>query len=217
MNAKYPIVLSLALTLGAGLAQADTPSAEEVVKTTSDQVIARLQADREQLNARPELIYDLVNELIIPHFDFHSMSKWVLGRNWRQASDEQKEKFTHEFRTLLVRTYAKALLEYSDNEIKYLPVQVNPESNLVQVKTEVQQSGSTKIPINYSMHIRDGGWKVVDVAINGISLVSTYRGTFATEIRNSGMDALIAKLVDKNTRIASIDASGSETTGNETN
>jgi phospholipid transport system substrate-binding protein len=202
MYLKYPFVFMLCLSLGFAPALAGTLTAEEIVKTTSDQVIAQLKSDREELDARPELIYDLVDELIIPHFDFPSMAKWVLGQNWRQASDAQKEQFTFQFRTLLVRTYAKALLEYSDNEIKYFPVLSNPDSNLVVVKTEVAQSTSTTIPINYSMHISGGEWKVVDVAIDGVSLVSTYRGSFASEIRKNGMDALITKLIDKNTKLA---------------
>ncbi|MBM2829920.1 MAG: toluene tolerance family protein [Gammaproteobacteria bacterium] len=202
MYLKYPFAFMLCLSLGFAPALAGTLTAEEIVKTTSDQVIARLKIDREELNVRPELIYGLVDELIIPHFDFASMSKWVLGQNWRQASDAQKEQFTFQFRTLLVRTYAKALLEYSDNEIKYFPVLSNPDSNLVVVKTEVAQSASTTIPINYSLHITGGEWKVVDVAIDGVSLVSTYRGSFASEIRKYGMDALITKLIDKNTKIA---------------
>ena len=217
MNHKYTVIVILYLMLGTGLALADTPSAEQVVKTTADQVIARLKAEREQLDARPELIYDLVNEMIIPHFDFHSMSKWVLGLNWRQATEDQRQQFTAEFRTLLVRTYAKTLLEYSDNEISYLPVQNDPGSNLVQVKTEIQQDGTSKIPINYSMHISGGEWKVVDVTIDGISLVSTYRGSFAAEIRNNGIEMLITKLVNKNTNIVNSKVTSSDTTGNETN
>ena len=197
---SYPLLLSLLFAVG--LVQADTPTAEEIVRSTADQVIARLKADREELNARPELIYNLVDELIIPHFDFTSMSKWVLGQNWRKATPAQQESFTTQFRTLLVRTYAKALLEYSDNEITYYPVQDNPESNLLVVKTDVAQTGSTKIPINYSLHIKEGEWKVVDVAINGISLVSTYRGSFASQIRTNGLDSLINQLIDKNNKIA---------------
>ena len=202
MYLKYPFAFMLCLSLGFTPALAGTSTAGEIVKTTADQVIARLKSDREELNVHPELIYDLVDELIIPHFDFTSMSKWVLGQNWRTANDTQQEQFVDQFRTLLVRTYAKALLEYSDNEIKYFPVLSNPDSNLVVVKTEVAQPTSSAIPINYSMHISGGEWKVVDVAIDGVSLVSTYRGSFASEIRKNGMDALITKLIDKNTRLA---------------
>lgn len=202
MTPRYLYTLLLCMLVSGATARAGAPSAEEIVKSTADQVIARLKADREQLDARPEMIYGLVDELIIPHFDFTSMSKWVLGQNWRKATAAQQESFTIQFRTLLVRTYAKALLEYSDNEITYLPVQNNPDSNLVVVKTEVAQTGSNKIPINYSMHVQDGEWKVVDVAINGISLVSTYRGSFATEVRTNGLDSLINQLIDKNNKIA---------------
>ncbi|MGH8120448.1 MAG: MlaC/ttg2D family ABC transporter substrate-binding protein [Gammaproteobacteria bacterium] len=202
MIPRYFYPLLLGLLFGGGMVQAGAQTAEDIVRSTSDQVIARLKSDREVLKTRPELIYDLVDELILPHFDFISMSKWVLGQNWRKATTEQQEIFTIQFRTLLVRTYAKALLEYSDNEITYYPVKDNPESNLVVVKTEVAQTGSSKIPINYSMHVKDGEWKVVDVAINGISLVSTYRGSFATEIRTNGLDALINQLINKNSKIA---------------
>ena len=202
MTPKYLYPFLLYMLVNGGMAQAGAPTAEEIVKTTADQVIAKLKADREELKVKPELIYGLVDELIIPHFDFTSMSRWVLGQNWRKATAAQQESFTTQFRTLLVRTYAKALLEYSDNVITYYPVQSNPESNLVVVKTDVTQTGSSKIPINYSMHLKDGEWKVVDVAINGISLVSTYRGSFATEIRTNGLDSLINQLVDKNSKIA---------------
>jgi len=198
----YPLLLCMLVSGGTAWAGAPTPTAEEIVKTTADQVIAKLKADREALKAKPELIYGLVDELIIPHFDFTSMSKWVLGQNWRKATAAQQDAFTVQFRTLLVRTYAKALLEYSDNEITYFPVQNNPDSNLVVVKTAVAQTGSNTIPINYSMHVKDGDWKVVDVAIDGISLVSTYRGSFATEIRTNGLDSLINQLIDKNNKIA---------------
>jgi len=198
----YPLLLLGLLCGGRPVQAVAAQTAEEIVKTTADQVIARLKSDREELKVRPERIYDLVDELILPHFDFTSMSKWVLGQNWRKASTEQQETFTVQFRTLLVRTYAKALLEYSDNEITYIPVKDNPDTNLVVVKTEVAQTGSSKIPINYSLHVQDGEWKVVDVAINGISLVSTYRGSFATEIRTNGLDSLINQLIDKNSKIA---------------
>ena len=156
------------------------------------------------MEAHPEKLYSLINELVIPHFDFVSMSKWVLGRNWREATEGQQQKFVSEFRTLLVRTYAKALLEYSNETIQYLPVENNPDSNIVVVKTEIHQPGSKPVPINYSMHISGGEWKVVDVVVDGISLIATYRGSFASEIRKSGMDALIAKLTERNTTATNV-------------
>lgn len=195
-------LLSFALTLSllATSAMASAHPAQEVVKDTADRVLERLRADQEELRQNPDKIYALVHELIIPHFDFKSMSKWVLGRNWRGATEEQREQFAEEFQTLLVRTYAKALLEYSEEDIAYAPVNEKPESNLVTVKTEVKQSGSQSIPINYSMHITDGEWKVVDVSVNGVSLVSTYRGSFASEVRRGGMETLLSKLAERNAK-----------------
>lgn len=198
----FLVSLFLALTFNNTLAT--TKSAEEVVKVTADSVIARLESERSELEAHPEKLYSLINELVIPHFDFVSMSKWVLGRNWRDASEAQQEQFVSEFRTLLVRTYAKALLEYSNETINYLPVENNPDSNIVVVKTEIHQPGTKPVAINYSMHVSSGEWKVVDVTVDGISLVATYRGSFASEIRKSGMDALIAKLTERNTTATNV-------------
>jgi phospholipid transport system substrate-binding protein len=191
------------LLLVMGIAQANTQSAGDIVKATADQVISRIADNRDVLDAHPEQMYGLINELVIPHFDFTSMSKWVLGKNWRHASDIQREKFVNEFRTLLVRTYAKALLEYSDQQINYMPVESNPNSNLVVVKTEVQSPGSNAVPIDYRMHVSDGEWKVVDIAVDGISLVATYRGSFSSEIRKNGIDSLITKLTERNDNLVS--------------
>ena len=183
------------------------PAAEDVVRTTTDQTVARLREQKPDLQAHPEKIYDLIHELVIPHFDFPSMSKWVLGSNWRNATEEQRDSFITQFRTLLVRTYAKALLEYSDTDIRFLNSDSNPSSNVVIVKTEVDQpGGGAPVPIHYRMHISDGSWKVVDVSVDGVSLVSTYRGSFASEISKGGLDNLIAKLVDRNQKISLVSA-----------
>jgi phospholipid transport system substrate-binding protein len=200
-------LFSMLIIFVINIAYATTQTAEEIVKTTSDQVIARLITERAELEAHPEKIYSLINELVIPHFDFVSMSKWVLGKtNWNNSNKDQKDNFVSEFRTLLVRTYAKALLEYSDHAIKYYPVESNPDSNIAVVRTEIQQPGANVVPINYSMHVSGGEWKVVDVAVDGISLVATYRGSFASEIRKNGMDALISKLAERNAQATNLAA-----------
>ncbi|NKB38945.1 MAG: ABC transporter substrate-binding protein [Gammaproteobacteria bacterium] len=207
MNFKVVInkVLFFSLLLVSLSAHATTPDAGQVVQDTVGGVLDRLAEEKEQIDAHPERIYELIQELVIPHFDFISMSKWVLGKsNWRAASEEQRDTFVDQFRTLLVRTYAKALLEYSQEKVKVNEVMENPKSNLVTVKTEVKQpGGESGIPINYRMHISGGEWKVVDVAVDGISLVRSYRGSFASEIKANGLDSLLAKLVEKNNKLAS--------------
>lgn len=189
-------LLTLSL-LAPSVALAEHP-AGKVVQNTATQVMQRLRAEKQQLDANPDRIYALVYEMILPHFDFDGMSKWVLGRYWNQASPEQQQQFTQEFQTLLVRTYARALLEYSEQDIQFEPVNAGADDRLVTVRTEVQQSGTTTIPINYTMHQIDNAWKVIDVSVNGVSLVSTYRGSFASEIRRNGLDTLLQKLAERN-------------------
>jgi phospholipid transport system substrate-binding protein len=171
--------------------------AEEVVKTTTDQVIARLKADRPLLKKEPGRIYGLVEELIVPHFDFWKISQWVLGKNWRTATEAQKTEFTNQFKVLLVRTYATALLEYSDEPIRYLPPVQEKEDSVI-IKQEVDRNGSNNVPIHYRMHQKDGDWKVYDVAVDNVSLIATYRGSFADEIQRTGLDRLISGLSQRN-------------------
>ena len=152
------------------------------------------------LDAEPETVYDLINDLIIPVFDFNNMSRWILGKYWKEANEEQRTTFTGEFKTLLVRTYAKAVLGFSNERVNYLDTQTSSKSNMVKVNTEiVSDSGAT--PVNYYMHISDGSWKVVNVAFEGVSLVETYRKSFASVIRNDGLESLIQQLVDKNEKL----------------
>ncbi len=182
------------------LAAAQSP--DEVVKITADGVIDRIEQEREMLKADPDRLYQLVNELVIPNFDFVSMSKWVLGNNWKAASEAQRSEFIEQFKALLVNTYAKALLEYSDQKIKYYPVEQGKKANLAVVKTELTSSGAPPFPVSYRMYQKNDQWKVVDVTVDGVSLVSTYRGSFATQIKKEGFDSLLQQLEEKNSKLA---------------
>lgn len=195
------LFLSLIIAMTSSVAMAAlTPDA--VVKEASSGVISRIESERAALEANPEQIYALVNELVVPHFDFVSMSKWVLGKNWKQASAEQRTNFVEQFQTLLVRTYSFALLQYSGQEVKYYPVEQRPDTNLAVVKTELVSEGSKPFPVAYRMHQKNEAWKVIDVAVDGVSLISTYRGSFTSQIKKEGIDSLIQKLIDKNARLA---------------
>lgn len=192
------VVVALIL-LGAPPLQA-AEEAQQLVIDTSTKVLERLKDDREKLQANSELIYPLVEDLVLPHFDFERMSVWVLGKNWRKADKQQQQQFVDEFRTLLVRTYAKALLEYTDQSINYLPFHAEENAKRVTVRTEIAQPGGVNIPINYSMFLnQEGKWKVYDISVDGVSLVTNYRTSFASEIRQGGIDKLLARLVEMNT------------------
>ena len=204
---KAGVVIS-ALTLMINLAaavSAATPGAEDVVRSTSGQVIERLAQEKQNLDAHPEMIYELIQELVVPHFDFPIMSRWALGKAWNTIDAGSQEQFIVQFRTLLVRTYAKALMEYSDEKVEFLPMESDPNSNLVVIKTQVTGKGSANpTPINYRMHVSGGEWKVIDISVDGVSLIGTYRGSFAAEIRKSGIDSLIQKLTERNERLLEV-------------
>ncbi len=170
------------------------------IKETADSVTARIKGEREALRKDSARLHTLVDELIVPHFDFARMSQWVLGKYWRGSNENQRSRFIEEFQRLLVRTYAHALLEYADREMRYLPPRTEPRPNMVTVRSEVEQPGSSAVPINYRVHIKDAEWKVFDVSVDGVSLVSTYRASFASEIRKSGIDGLIKSLETKNAK-----------------
>jgi len=170
---------------------------QELVKETTDQTLLRLQRDREALQQNPDGIYDLVKEVITPHFDFVRISAWVLGKYWRTASKEQKLRFVTAFRTLLVQTYGVVLLDYTEQEIRYLPLRDDPASGDVTVRTEVIQPNGDTVAINYRLYSNHGAWKVYDISVEGVSLVTNFRTSFATEIKQSGLDSLIQRLEAK--------------------
>ncbi len=184
-------------------------SPEEVVKTTASGVLDRIKQERALLETDPDKLYALINELVIPNFDFILMSRWVLGENWKSASDVQRTEFVEQFKTLLINTYAKALLEYSNQEIKFFPVELGDKPNLAVVKTELTSSGSQPFPVAYRMFQKNEQWKVIDITVDGVSLVKTYQGSFATEIKKSGFDSLLQQLSDKNSKLETNLKSGS--------
>ena len=188
----------LLLLLGNGPLWAAVQSPQEVIQDTSARMLEALRKNRDALRQNSSQIYTLVDQIVLPNFDFELMSRWVLGRNWQQATPEQRRRFADEFRTLLVRTYAKALLEYSDNEIRILPSANPAANNEATVKTEAQVRTGPPIPINYTMHLNSDGWKVYDVTVDGVSLVTNYRSTFASQIRSNGLDTVIADLQQRN-------------------
>ena len=175
-------------------------SPEDMVKQTADQMLSKLREERQVIDQHPGRIYDLVNQIVLPHFDFEKMSSWVLGKYWRTATPDQRKRFVDEFRNLLVRTYAKSLSSYRDNKISYLPMRSSPQDTDVKVRTEVDQPGGFPIPIDYSLYLKGDEWKVYDVTIDGVSLVTNYRTTFANQIRQNGLDKLIATLADRNSQ-----------------
>lgn len=191
-------IVGLALLAGGNVLAAVSP--QELVQRTAEEMLAKLRVEKQVIEQHPERIYELVNQIVLPHFDFERMSSWVLGKHWRTATPAQKERFMTQFRTLLVRTYAKSLSEYTDSKISYLPMRPSPQEDQAKVRTEVDQPGGFPIPIDYELHRQGDQWKVIDVTIDGVSLVTNYRSTFASQIRQDGLDKLITVLAERNQR-----------------
>jgi phospholipid transport system substrate-binding protein len=148
----------------------------------------------------------MIDSILLPHFDFQRITQGALGQYWRQATPAQQKALTSGFQQVLIRTYARSLLSYSGEEIRYLPVKPGSKPGTVTVSTEVRGSGSAPIPVDYRMYNNGAGWKVFDVIINNASLVGNYRSSFATEIRQSGIDGLIDKLSEMNRKGADLTA-----------
>lgn len=171
---------------------------EQLIRETSNQVLAELTANAETYKTDPQRIYRLVDEVVLPHFDFAAMTDLALGKHKDKVSAEQKPTIVNEFRALLVRTYSSALLEYTNQELVYLPMEGNEADGKVTVRTEIEQAGGFPIPIYYSLRLGDDGWKVFDISVDEVSLVTNYRSSFARAIKKNGVDGLIKTLKDRN-------------------
>ena len=172
---------------------------DTLIRSVSSDVLEIVRKDKEIQSGRTSKAIELVETKVLPHFNFVRMTQLAVGKDWRQASADQQKALASEFRTLLVRTYSKALTEYRNETLKFKPLSLKPEDTDARVKTEINQSnGGKPISIDYFMERSAGGWKVYDIEIGGVSLVTNYRDTFGSEIRRSGIDGLIKLLQSKN-------------------
>lgn len=192
------LVAGIATTMLVGMAAANDMPPDALVKATATDVLDIIKKDKDIQNGDMRKITALAEEKILPHFDFERMSRMVLGKHWSRATKEQQQQFIAEFRSLLIRTYASALTKYRNQTIEYKPFRAQPSDTDVTVKTQIVQPGGQPLPIDYSLVKKEDGWKVYDVVIEGVSLVTNYRGQFSTEVRQSGMDGLIQRLAEKN-------------------
>ena len=189
-----------ALTLVAGFASVAVAEVapDALVKSTAEDVLAVVKTDKDIQAGNQSKIFALAEEKILPNFNFDRVSRLVLGKAWSKASPEQKEAFQQEFRSLLLRTYATALSKYRNQTIEYKPFRAQPDETDVKVKTQILQQGGQPVAVDYSLEKSGDSWKVYDITIEGVSLVTNYRGQFNNEIRQGGLDGLIQKLAAKN-------------------
>lgn len=194
MKKLFALLFASCLALSA-IAQ-EAPDA--MVKRVSEEVLETIRKDKEIQGGNTQKVIALANSKVLPYFDFSRMTALAVGKDWRRADADQKKRLADEFRNLLVRTYANALSSYSNQKIVFKPFRMNPGDSEVLVRTEVIQPGAKPVQIDYNLELQDGAWKVFDVVVAGISLVTNYREQFAQEVRAGGIDGLIASIAAKN-------------------
>jgi phospholipid transport system substrate-binding protein len=172
---------------------------DALVRTVADDVLRIVRQDRELKAGDTSRMAQLIEEKIVPHFDFERMTRLAVGRPWRDATPEQRSTLVDEFQTLLVRSYSAAYSTYNHIVVDVRPLKLKPEEDDVTVKSQIKlPGGAPPVNVDYSMVRNSDAWKVYDVTVDGVSLVTTYRSTFADEVSRGGIDGLIKSLKDRN-------------------
>ena len=194
----FKSALVLISVLAAPLSLAQDAAPDVLLKAVTSEVIAIIRQDGDVQAGNPAKVADLVETRILPLFDFPRMTQIAVARNWRLATPEQQKALTTEFKTLLVRTYSTALSSYRDLAIEFKRLSGSSGDTEVTVKSVMKQPGKEPLAMDYAMEKTAEGWKVYDVKIEGVSLITTYRETFAGIVREGGVDGLIKSLTNKN-------------------
>ncbi len=199
MKTKNPIciaALALAALLASPAFAQEAPDA--LVKRVSAETVQAIKSDPKIAAGDPARVRDVIEQKLLPNFDFSRMTALAMGRNWRQATPDQQKKLTDEFRGLLVRTYSSALTQYRDETLDVKPLRAEPNASDVTVRSEVVRAGRPPVQIDYSMAKTPEGWKAYDIIIGGVSMVTNYRDEFSEQVKAGGVDGLIKTLADKN-------------------
>ena len=186
---------------GAVSAQAK-PGPSEVVESAAKSMLQGLEANRAAYRKDPSKVGELVEMYLLPHFDIQYSARLVLGKHWASATPEQRERFANAFYHTLVDNYGSALAEFTSDRLKVYPTKVEPNSDRASVRTEVTRDNGDHVPVSYSLHKTDDGWKAWDVVIEGISYVKSFREDFGAAIDQQGLDAVIERIEKGNVPVA---------------
>lgn len=172
----------------------------ELLQNTSNQLISALQRNQATLKTKPQIVYGIVNQILLPHVDVMSMSSKALGREaWLRATLMQRQAFAQQFVTLLIRTYSSALAQYTNERVKFLPIRGDyTNQSRLQVNSIIVRESGPSINLNYRMTRVGGQWMLYDFSVDGVSIIESFRSQFVEELQHSGIDGLIAKLAQHN-------------------
>jgi phospholipid transport system substrate-binding protein len=204
----FALLVAMFLLHGTGVAAQEAPDA--LIKRVSQDVLNTVKTDKDIQSGNRQKIVELVENKIFPYVDFQRTTSMTAGRYWHQATPEQKQKLSNEFRRLLINTYAGAIAQAKNHEIKFKPFRGSPTDTEVEVRSQVLQPGGEPIELDYRLEKTSSGWKIYDLNILGAWLIETYKQTFSSEIRKSGIDGLIKTLEEKNNRMAHASPTGKD-------
>jgi len=173
------------------------PAPDQLIGKLSGDVLEILQTNESLRAGETTQVVGLVEQVVLPHFNFRRMTMLAVGRDWRDASPEQQKRLMDAFYNMLVRTYSNALTQYRDQTVQVRPLRASPSDKIVKVQTEIRQPGGQPVTVDYVLEQRADGWKIFDIVVTGVSLVTNYRGTFSQQIRLGGIDGLIRSLEAK--------------------
>ncbi len=202
------MVSGLLLLLITGLAQAHP--AQDLIETSTMELMEILATEKEKLTSDPEYLQSVVDAKILPHLDLNAMTALSLGKNWRAADADQKAEIVKEFKKLLLNTYTSALTLYTGQEMEFKPFLPQKREDRAVVRAVFLQPGGQGVPVNYKLREKDGAWRVYDIDVNNINLVSTYRSAFSQKVAKSGIEGLIEEMKAKN---AAADAAKAKVSG----
>jgi phospholipid transport system substrate-binding protein len=193
------LLLPAALSLSARAADsAPGPAPQELIEKTARELLAALDANRDQARKDPGRVRQLVDEILLPHFDTDYSARLVLGKHWRNATPEQQKRFVEAFYKSLLKNYGSALAEFTGDRLKVLPFRGDLSTGQAIVRTEVKRSNGQLVPVNYTLRATPSGWKAWDVTIEGISYVRNFRNDVGAEVDQTGLDAVIQRLEKEN-------------------
>jgi phospholipid transport system substrate-binding protein len=193
---KIFLALAAFLLITPALAQGDNP--EALVKKMTDDVMTAIKADKQLAAGDKQKALKLAEQKILPHVDFGEATRLAVGRAWNEASPEQRKRLVSEFRNMLVRTYSNAISAYEGQTMKVLPVRMKPDDTEATVRNQFVRGGGKPVAVDYQMRKADGGWKIYDISVEGVSLVLTYRSEFDAIVKQQGIDGLIKRLAERN-------------------
>jgi phospholipid transport system substrate-binding protein len=175
-------------------AQGATEQPSQVVQEAADGLLKALDANRQEYRNNPAKVQALVDKYILPHIDTQFAAQLVLGRYWKTATPQQRQRFINAFYHSMLNNYGAAIAEFTSNTLKVYPTRVGPNDRNPVVRTEMARSGGAPVSVNYYMHMTPQGWKAWDVVIDGVSYVLSYRQDFGSQIAQQGIDAVINRL-----------------------